>query len=407
MNRKKYLVKLFPLDNFFFGGEHTFGEGKKVDYFAKSNLYPQQSALLGMLRYQILKKMNLLGPDTDQTRVKNCIGPESFKLYNGNRLQCDRPDFSFGRIKALSPLFLLDTKPEKEELYFPMPLDYGYRTPFPSTESVRLCLNGKKLDITTTHANESPMAEQASTVCSSHPASFSDTDVVGWRTFDHKTYCNYACWLGAGIDRPVKKTGEIWLPSTQIGITKRGDNESDKDNFYKQTVFKLYNGFCFAFYTILEEEAGERLLDNECFVFLGGERSVFLMKAVETAWAATGCDEPEVGVTRELLDAYPPVTGEKIVLVSDAYIENMPELMQLCRFAWSDSVVFRNIETSVGENRNYYAKPAKSSKYVFLKRGSVLYLPAGKTGEAARLFDNKYLQLAGYNIYIKSNESSN
>lgn len=407
MNRKKYLIKLFPLDTFFFGGEHTFGEGQKANYFAKSNLYPQQSALLGMLRYQILKKTNLLGPGADQAQVKACIGLESFKLYNGGRLQCGRPDFSFGRIKALSPLFLLETKPEKEEFYFPMPLDYGYKTPFPPTESVRLCLNGKKLDITATSVNKNPVAGQTPAAGSSCPTSSSGPDAAELRAFDHKTYCNYDCWLGAGVDRPVKKTGEIWLPSTKIGITKRGDNESDKDNFYKQTVFKLQNDFCFAFYTIFEEEAGEQLLDQESFVFLGGQRSVFLMKAKEILWPATACDEPEICVTRELLGAYPPVTGEKIVLAGDTYVENMPELMQLCRFAWSDSVVFRNIQTSVGENRNYYAKPTKSSKYVFLKRGSVLYLQAGKIDEAARLLDNKYLQLAGYNIYIKSNESSN
>lgn len=407
MNRKKYLIKLFPLDNFFFGGEHTFGEGQKANYFAKSNLYPQQSALLGMLRYQILKKMNLLGPGADQAQVKAYIGPESLKLYNGGRLQCDRPDFLFGRIKALSPLFLLDTKPEKEEIYFPMPLDYGYQTPFPPTESMRLCLNGKKLDITAVPVSERYVAGKTPVTGSSCSTSSSGPDAVGLRAFDHKTYCNYDCWLGSGIGRPVKKTGEIWLPSTQIGITKRGDNESDEDNFYKQTVFKLHAGFCFAFYTIFEEEAGEQLLDQESFVFLGGQRSVFLMKTAEITGSAIGCVEPEICVTRELLDAYPPVSGEKIVLAGDAYVENMPELMQLCRFAWSDSVVFRNIETSVNKNKNYYAKPAKSSKYVFLKRGSVLYLQAGKIEEAVRLLDNKYLQLAGYNIYIKSNESSN
>lgn len=392
MNKRKYLIKLFPADNFFFGGEHTFGQGNKANYFARSNLYPQQSALLGMLRYQILKKKNLLGPDAGQMQVNACIGPESFKLYNKDGLNRLVKDFSFGRIKALSPLFLLDTSTKQETLYFPMPLDYGYEISFPHDQPIRLHLGNKK-KIAATGTN--PI----------RPSGLSDRNTGGNHTFDHKTYANYARWLGAGADRPVKKTDDIWLSSTQIGITKTESGRSDKDNFYKQTVFKLQKDFCFAFYTVLEEESGEQLLDKKSFVFLGGQRSVFLMETEEVA-APVVDKEPENSVSRELLEAYPPVKEEKIVLASDAYIENLPELMQLCRFAWSDSTVFRNIETSVGSNKNYYAKPKKSAGYVFLKRGSVLYVPTDNMGKATGLLDNEYLKLAGYNLYIKPNQSS-
>ena len=48
------------MDWFFFGGERTLDDGKSADYISHSNKFPQQSALLGMIRYQLLKQHNLL-----------------------------------------------------------------------------------------------------------------------------------------------------------------------------------------------------------------------------------------------------------------------------------------------------------------------------------------------------------
>ncbi|MFK1829260.1 type III-B CRISPR module-associated Cmr3 family protein [Bacteroides fragilis] len=59
MNRH-YLITLTPMDWFFFGGERTLDDGKSADYISHSNKFPQQSALLGMIRYQLLKQHNLL-----------------------------------------------------------------------------------------------------------------------------------------------------------------------------------------------------------------------------------------------------------------------------------------------------------------------------------------------------------
>ncbi|WP_431430010.1 type III-B CRISPR module-associated Cmr3 family protein [Bacteroides hominis] len=59
MNRH-YLITLTPMDWFFFGGERTLDDGKSADYISYSNKFPQQSALLGMIRYQLLKQHNLL-----------------------------------------------------------------------------------------------------------------------------------------------------------------------------------------------------------------------------------------------------------------------------------------------------------------------------------------------------------
>ncbi|MCS4454093.1 hypothetical protein JTT00_01775 [Clostridium botulinum] len=54
----KYLVKLKPVDSFFFGGEKVFDfyDGKKPlkNNIVKSREFPQQTSILGMIRKEIL-----------------------------------------------------------------------------------------------------------------------------------------------------------------------------------------------------------------------------------------------------------------------------------------------------------------------------------------------------------------
>ena len=51
----KYLIKLKPLEPYFFGGERTFGFGKKTKqkqpYYIVSEYIPSQPTLFGTLRY--------------------------------------------------------------------------------------------------------------------------------------------------------------------------------------------------------------------------------------------------------------------------------------------------------------------------------------------------------------------
>ena len=100
----KYLITLTPIDKFFFGGETTFTRGsektkdmtaeekelKKFDdayssYIVKSNLFPQQTSLLGMLRFLILSNNEELFGDNKIKQgkhedVANLIGEQSFNL---------------------------------------------------------------------------------------------------------------------------------------------------------------------------------------------------------------------------------------------------------------------------------------------------------------------------------------
>ena len=60
----KYLVRLKPLDSFFFSGRETFmsfetDTKEKTKYLVKSEYFPQQTTLLGVERKQLLIVNNL------------------------------------------------------------------------------------------------------------------------------------------------------------------------------------------------------------------------------------------------------------------------------------------------------------------------------------------------------------
>ena len=53
-----YRIELKPVETFFFGGEITFGNFQ--NYLVKSNFFPQQTTLLGMVRKRLLDQYGLI-----------------------------------------------------------------------------------------------------------------------------------------------------------------------------------------------------------------------------------------------------------------------------------------------------------------------------------------------------------
>ena len=107
----KYLITLNPLEPFLFGGDNTFG--KKGDkeggtYLVKSREFPQQSAILGMLKKEIMIQAGVLtkkvrGEWVDKNKkqqAKELVGVEKFDITSHH-------EQNFGVIESLSPIFLL------------------------------------------------------------------------------------------------------------------------------------------------------------------------------------------------------------------------------------------------------------------------------------------------------------
>ena len=106
----KYQIALTPVDKFFFGGDITFkAEGRDElnedfqSYIIQSGKFPQQTSLLGMLRFLILRN----DPDcfrdgriTDKAKAAGLIGPESFAV-NSSEAAPGKPK-DFGVIRSIS-----------------------------------------------------------------------------------------------------------------------------------------------------------------------------------------------------------------------------------------------------------------------------------------------------------------
>jgi CRISPR-associated protein Cmr3 len=231
----RYLIKLKPLKPFFFGGDITFGKlGDKENgtYLAHSRLFPQQSAILGMLRKEILLQTNLLttkmkGEWVDKNnyeKAKELVGDESFNI-KANYIQ------DFGVIQNISSIFLI-----KDNKKFIKKARIG------SYKDGLLENYNPKEDI-----------------------------------FDNFISID---------DEETLKTEDIFKPITQIGIKKiiNKSKDENKDAFYKKTSYlfqekdknKNSNDFYFAFYLDIDINL------ESSFIKLGADDSIFKMEVKES-----------------------------------------------------------------------------------------------------------------------------
>ena len=103
----RYLISLKPVGKFFFGGDMSFPvNGKKSEYSSyiiKSNKFPQQTSLLGMLRFLVLRNDSSVFDAatqsiTDRHAAAKLIGESSF-VQSGCKA-------TYGVIKGISECFL-------------------------------------------------------------------------------------------------------------------------------------------------------------------------------------------------------------------------------------------------------------------------------------------------------------
>lgn len=124
----RYQITLTPVDKFFFGGDMTFSVGLKEttrkweeltekerkemgfntqysSYIIQSSMFPQQTSLLGMLRFLILRNAGddvfKDGHITDKAKAKELIGERSFMVNRRNDFKTIR-SISHVRIRRIA-----------------------------------------------------------------------------------------------------------------------------------------------------------------------------------------------------------------------------------------------------------------------------------------------------------------
>ena len=139
----RYIITLKPVDKFFFGGDMTFSVGNSPrdkynreysSYIIESALFPQQTSLLGMMRFLLLRNDTDCFDGvriTDTAKATELIGEGGFG--QGRR---------YGRIKSLGHCFIRDSKENKDYHFAPYDSDYAVH----ATEDTCL-VNGRKVSL--------------------------------------------------------------------------------------------------------------------------------------------------------------------------------------------------------------------------------------------------------------------
>jgi CRISPR-associated protein Cmr3 len=216
----KYLITLKPLKHFFFGSEQTFGEGEAQNYFAKSALFPQQSAVLGMLKKEMLKKERLITRKIkdewgeDKEAIEEIIGKGKFAIDTTE-------DLDYGKIKSISEVILY----RDDEFFWVMKDIFDLDIEFDDEALVRFNPKERIKDILVSNMGN--------------------------------------------INKNLPFKSKI-----EVGNKKK----SDEDGFFKKEVFCLKNNFCFAFF--VNGNYDFLKLDGS-FVKLGADDSRFLMSVKE------------------------------------------------------------------------------------------------------------------------------
>lgn len=371
-----YLIRLHPLDSFFFGGETTFGENN-ADYFAKSNPLPQQSTLLGALR-QLVLFQNL---GRHKVPDEALIGAESF-----------HPDGSvddFGCIQGISPLMLWQDAKDGQSPTFSLPacraqvmqdnaLQVLAFQPEPSGKSR---INGAK-------------AQQLAPKLA-HYAAKNDLESL-WVARDGHTQMRLQ-GKGQGPVRPG-----ILHTVFQVGIAKEKllDRDNDEGAYFKKHSYRMDKGHAFAFLVRLASPATL----NDDLICIGGERSPFAVKV--SAWEGPDpFDQPD--------DFYRPFYAgqdvdpaySRLLCLSDAFVSD--EVFDRCVFAQTGLSTFRNLRSKLGTTRHYsglghanqHFQPHKTARRQLLAKGSVLYCLPAQEDHLRAAFQHPGYQLAGFNHF--------
>lgn len=345
MNTQKYIIRLQPLGSYFFGGEDTFGEGfgKTYKYLANSEIMPQAGTLIGMLRYEILRRSGALDGKVPREKWPELIGEQSFSI---DAALSTKESFNFGLISAISPVFLCDNN---GQYYTPMPMD---RDTIYNKEKGRSYYAG--------HIRE---------------------HVVGLEKFDPKTYRHGEKWVDTK-GQPMENSPFIF--SERPGIIKNENyrKKDDEDSYHKQKVVSLRKGFGFVFQ--LETPADHALFDEErkCFVNMGADRSMFAMSI-----------EPCTN-TFSLTAQFSALADDKrCLLLGDTFL---PEQISCADFIWGEMKNSRSILSKTSETHSWNC-PKKSDLFHLLKPGCTIY---GDKQSIEECLNIENLRIAGLNHCI-------
>lgn len=248
----KYLIKLKPLEPYFFGDENTFRIGEENRYYISSMLTPSASTILGTLRYELLKSKNLLVNGNNDAEKnferEKLVGASSYKVGN------DNTECTFGAIKSISPLFLM----KGDEVLIKAPLSHKVGQDVEKCEKYTpMQFSGTKF-ATNHHDLELPK----------------EGEFIAKKAVGEDWYMNLSTSdIYRGEISINEKSKPIFDKVLRVGIGRK-----EKD-FFKKEYIMLHPKLCFGVTTDIECYIEDKTTD---ICYMGREKSPFVYTVEKT-----------------------------------------------------------------------------------------------------------------------------
>lgn len=341
-----YLVKFKPLEPYTFGTDFSFkfqgieNPGKET-YFVRSKEIPEQTTILGALRYMILENEGLLKSDfnyshEDDEKIKACIGENSFS-FSAKQKQ------SFGFIHEISPLFLVGEQG-----------DYLIKNPF----------HNKSQD-------------------GYFPIQMSEDFVetsAGFIKLPNRDEYNSKIGHASGYyNLNTKKVVSDGLFQSMMvpGNRKNEKGESDEDCYFKRERISLNENYSFAVYVNAEK------LPKQAICYMGLKKSAFHI----TAEVKKNNDLKEKVKNTFFTDSSPWYYA-----LSDVFLK---EPARYDTFSIVEEKQLRNLETMYREDTQIKKVRKSEIKFNMVEKGSVFF------GKCPISLNNENCKQIGYNQVVR------
>lgn len=357
------------MGSFYFGGERSFSIGEDKNelssYIVESNKFPQQTSLLGMLRFWILRN----DPTAFNASDNKIYDSEKAKELIGKKSFCTNPEpvedgkYRFGKIKEIDFCFLQKKEDDNWIGILPSPLDYKLKVEFGTQKAF---YNGIKKTLPKIVYEENEQKKEGEY-----------TDKNGLI----KEY------LGS---KKTIKEDEIFIKDQRLGIDRDiKTGKTEESALYKQIFYRLREDYRFAF--VADFEDNYKLPESGQIVELGGDSSKFILEYEDYNISK----QPSYG------DIFSLHGKPKLVLLSDAKLDNsIVEKHTL--FSITEHIPFQFLLFNTDARQNYSrtSKNDKQGRHSLFKRGSVFYFENDNELNAFEsTIENDVFQQIGYNKY--------
>lgn len=345
-----YLVTMTPLEPFTFGGERGFGfadDNRAVSYYQSSKEMPEQTTVLGMLRYLVLKNKGLLKDfseysDEDRVKIAEMIGAQSFSFRNKR--------FQMGKLERISPVFIVDhgESVEDRSYYIRNPLNYindkGYESLKMSEETV--CTSAGMIQLPENYTTKTELLDGY-------------VKLGGQKT----TKAEYA--------------GSLFYTVMYTG-NRKNEKENVSNAYFKREA-KSFQQKDLAFAVFVECE--ENLLPPKEIAGMGLKKSAFLV-------------ETEKVEKNDLIERVQSAfSGEACWFY--ALSDLVSESFEIRTFSVIGKKQIRTLQTRLDKKSFRKAVCRDQTQYNVISAGSVFY------GQKPLLDSNENLEKAGYNQIVK------